>query len=182
MGMGGFGRSSSSSSVRMVYYKEGTGYVFDDGTPVGGRKPPPSKKSVSVGMAVETFRDSRGSVTSSLGRASREVGPVVVKPVSPPNPNPARWIIESETRYPNGWVVALVFYPGCTNYEGRKILVFDDGDRYDFLVRHKILDPHFDDRCYSPVARFEPTARGVDLANALAAMAPKSEKVEAKRP
>ncbi len=92
-----------------------------------------------------------------------------------PNPDPSKWVVEQKTTYSNGWVVLLVSYPGCTNYEGRKILVFDDEKKLEELLKSGLLDPHFDDKSYGPIARFEPSARGVELANLLAQQV-KSEK------
>lgn len=67
-------------------------------------------------------------------------------------------------------LVAEVQYEGCTNYEGRKILVYEklsDGE----LLQLRFLDPHFCDSAThkSPVARLEPTQRGWRLAIGLAA-------------
>lgn len=52
-------------------------------------------------------------------------------------------------------------YPDCTNYEGRKILVFEDTALIE-LTRQGSIDPHFSNnpRFKSPMARFEPTAKG----------------------
>jgi hypothetical protein len=86
----------------------------------------------------------------------------------PPEPNPARWTI-LETTDINGWCVVSVHYPGCTTYEGNKLLVY--ACTSDVVRSHKILDPHFLDdlrpeRIY-PIARFEPTAQGRRLAELL---------------
>ncbi len=83
-----------------------------------------------------------------------------------PEPNPLLWEI-LETTDIDGWCVALVRYPGCTTYEGKKILVYACSSR---RVRAQTkLDPHFlgDQGAFSPVARFEPTTRGRRLAEAL---------------
>jgi len=63
------------------------------------------------------------------------------------------------------YIIALIKYPNCTNYEGKKILVFTGITPSDFK-RLSFIDPHFcdDGNHLSPVARFEPTARGWDMA------------------
>lgn len=64
----------------------------------------------------------------------------------------------------SGWTVAVVHYPGCTTYEGCKLLVYDVPPE---RVREQtILDPHFlqrEDRL-SPVARLAPTEEGLRMA------------------
>ncbi len=102
--------------------------------------------------------------------------PVIINRVEMklPNPNKFRWVIEDDREHPNGWVVIKIHYLDCTNYEGRKILVFDSAEKFAAIYRSAAIDPHFSEDSYSPVARFVPTARGWDLANAFAAS---SEKV-----
>lgn len=86
-------------------------------------------------------------------------------PVSP-NPNPKRFtvlrVVQAERH-----LVALVHYPDCTSYEGRKVLVFADTRAGDLCAATE-LDPHFTDVAPAgalvPVARFEPTERGWRLA------------------
>lgn len=69
-------------------------------------------------------------------------------------------------------LVAMVVYPSCTNYEGRKILVFENTS-IGQLESCRLLDPHFVDDAPSgalvPVARFEPTTRGWKLGKICAA-------------
>ena len=81
-----------------------------------------------------------------------------------PNPDPNNFRIE--VIRPCGEFVALcVVYPDCTNYEGRKILVFKDSHEKFHGVHVGTLDPHFCDQGHSsPVARFEPTDRGWQMA------------------
>lgn len=57
----------------------------------------------------------------------------------------------------NGYTLVQVKYIGATNYEGRKILLYK-GNLPDEL------DPHFCEHHKSPVARFEPTELGWELA------------------
>lgn len=86
----------------------------------------------------------------------------------PPAPNPARFII---LKYflDSPYAALLVHYTGCTNYEGKKLLilegVFDAGQ-----VRNmRMLDPHFTDERHAirVIARLEPTAHGMKLAEEL---------------
>jgi len=64
--------------------------------------------------------------------------------------------------------VAEIKYLDCTNYEGRKILVFNCS--LNEIIELKCIDPHFSDKddVLSPIARFEPTDRGWNLAVKLA--------------
>jgi hypothetical protein len=61
-------------------------------------------------------------------------------------------------------------YTDCTNYEGRKIMLYTNMTLAQFKER-KIVDPHFNEIGISPVARFEPTRQGwlmgYHLANSL---------------
>jgi hypothetical protein len=60
-------------------------------------------------------------------------------------------------------LVVLIVYPDCTNFEGKKILVYNT--TIEHLVSQKHLDPHFSDGDYlSPIARFLPTEGGWNLA------------------
>jgi len=66
-------------------------------------------------------------------------------------------------------VVVEIHYPDCTEHAGNKILVYDSWVKFKKLQKSGNIDPHFLERAYSPVARFEPTPRGWDLALKLAA-------------
>jgi len=63
------------------------------------------------------------------------------------------------------WLVLKVKYPGCTNFEGIKILVYRDVTLKQ-LKEQKLIDPHFSDKIgwKSPIARFKPTKQGWELA------------------
>lgn len=75
-----------------------------------------------------------------------------------PNPDPNNWKLEKIDNY-GPYVVVCLHYPDCTNYEGRKVVVF----RASFQQLHAQggIDPHFgeDDKIY-PIARFRPTEDG----------------------
>jgi hypothetical protein len=86
------------------------------------------------------------------------------------NPNPAHYeIIASEQI--GKFTIVVVHYPDCTNYEGRKILVFENTTLARIQAQGSI-DPHFSEntKYASPIARFEPTKRGVLMAKKLCAL------------
>jgi hypothetical protein len=64
-----------------------------------------------------------------------------------------------------GHLAIQLKYDECKNYEGRKILVFQDTTILD-LWHQKEIDPHFtDDKAFKhPVARFIPTDEGWGMA------------------
>jgi hypothetical protein len=68
------------------------------------------------------------------------------------------------------YLIATLVYHDCTNYEGRKILLFYNVTEEQLLKQERI-DPHFCDskEHISPIARFEPTERGLIMARTLAA-------------
>lgn len=88
------------------------------------------------------------------------------KPV-PGDPVPERFYVVSLIQVGTAAVVELR-YPDCRNYEGRKVLVFDDYEKFVRLRKTGAIDPHFLEDVYSPVARFEPTERGRKLAGGVA--------------
>jgi len=84
-----------------------------------------------------------------------------------PNPNKYRWSIVRKKRV-NDAIVVEVRYHDCVNYGGVKILVYDNYQEFEKLMKTGELDPHFSEDIYSPVARLEPTIRGWALAEELA--------------
>jgi hypothetical protein len=80
------------------------------------------------------------------------------------NPDPTCFVIK-KTEQVDRFLIAEVHYPNCQNYEGNKIVVFE-GVPEKVLREQTSLDPHFCDSPNhpSPVARFEPTARGWNYA------------------
>lgn len=76
------------------------------------------------------------------------------------NPDPYNYHVIQVKTFDRS-VVMEVKYPDCTNYEGRKILVFQDTTIAD-IMNQRVLDPHFSENTQyiSPFARFEPTAEG----------------------
>ncbi len=80
-----------------------------------------------------------------------------------PNPNPRKFVLNSVIQV-GKFVVAQITYPDCTNYEGDKILVFE-GVTPAEVKQWKEIDPHFCNAAHkSPVARFEPTLKGLRYA------------------
>jgi hypothetical protein len=107
-------------------------------------------------------RSSRCSSVVSHSGASVEPGQVVRG-----MPDPAHFMILRGEQV-SEWVILEIVYPDCTNYEGRKILVYR-GAELSKLWMQKNLDPHFCNHagCTSPFARFEPTADGWKAARIL---------------
>ena len=80
-----------------------------------------------------------------------------------PNPDPINFKILNI--YDEGYIAILIKYPDCTNYEGNKILVFDNTIKIKNIINLKKIDPHFCDGGHiPPIARFEPTERGWSMA------------------
>lgn len=80
-------------------------------------------------------------------------------------PDPKNFIVKRK-QVVNGFPIFWVKYPGVTNYEGNKILMYPKHFNTDLLKER--MDPHFFDRGDSPIARFEPTKYGWELAETLA--------------
>jgi hypothetical protein len=98
-----------------------------------------------------------------------------------PNPDPENYVIEWYCQQSGGFLIVEIVYPDCTNYEGRKILVFKDVT-IEELKEQKMIDPHFanNDEFHSPVARFVPTRDGMKMAMAFAETMKKIEDFEDK--
>ena len=79
-----------------------------------------------------------------------------------PNPDPKNFEVIN-TLEDGDFLLVKIKYPDCTNYEGMKILLYF-GVPLEKFRRLKKIDPHFCLECISPVARFEPTNNGWDLA------------------
>jgi len=82
----------------------------------------------------------------------------------PPNPDPQNFRIGRSLDM-DPWFIFEVTYPDCTNYEGKKILVYKNTNIID-IIRQKSMDPHFSDnkKFRSPFARFVPTNEGWEAA------------------
>jgi hypothetical protein len=100
--------------------------------------------------------------------------PGISEPVSdgetpkPGNPNPARFIVLAIEKF-RFHTVMMVSYPDCTNYEGKKILVFKGDPTGKIEGGLEFLEPHFCEKTNQDlVARFVPTDEGWRLACFLA--------------
>lgn len=102
------------------------------------------------------------SIYSGIGR-SYNPGPD--KPAyRDTNPDPYIFNVLRMCQVGNHLVVEIR-YLNCTNYEGKKILLYDHLSPNQFMS-FKSVDPHFSDNTdyKSPIARFEPTDRGWRMA------------------
>ena len=63
------------------------------------------------------------------------------------------------------FLIILINYPDCINYEGNKILLFEN-TCLEKLIDQGSIDPHFSDNKskISPIARFVPTIQGWTMA------------------
>jgi len=89
----------------------------------------------------------------------------------PGDPNPESFEILSIDSYSGsggGFCVAVIRWHGAENFDGRKVAVYEASPVE--LRTARRLDPHFQERLgpLVPVARFEPTGRGVAMAHAVA--------------
>jgi hypothetical protein len=84
------------------------------------------------------------------------------------NPNPENFRIVEET-FENGFLVLLVEYPDCKNFEGKKLMVYNKFRTSAELLKANggKLDPHFASSGTGPIARFEPTELGLKMAATL---------------
>jgi hypothetical protein len=125
---------------------------------------------MGVGVA---YAHRKASQKSSFGVSQSYSEPVA------PNPDPTKFrLVDSEEV--GDWLVVKINYPGCTNYEGDKIMVYKNMTLKRLWIHNKI-DPHFFKGEMSPVARFEPTAHGWDMALAFAKMMTSAPVDEAER-
>jgi hypothetical protein len=90
------------------------------------------------------------------------------------NPNPKNYHIKRTRRFGKAsglgeYLVIEINYPDCTNFEGNKILVYED-TKLSELSRQGSIDPHFTNntRFKAPIARFVPTYRGWKMATRFA--------------
>ena len=76
-----------------------------------------------------------------------------------PNPDPSKYKIIKNLEI-GGNTLLMAQYEGCTNYEGKKILLYKAS--YEELLQQDVLDPHFSKSklFHHPFARFRPTNDG----------------------
>lgn len=79
-------------------------------------------------------------------------------------PDPNNYIIIRHEEI-NNFLLVEIKYLDCINYDGHKIMIYEDCKLKD-LIKQKHIDPHFSNNYnfFSPIARFEPTQRGWDIA------------------
>lgn len=112
-------------------------------------------------MGLNLFRNSVCGCNWNLYRKEPVVEYI---PSCSPNPDPTNFNI-LDVKIVNRFAIVLVEYPNCTNFEGKKVLVFEDVSESE-IRDMKSIDPHFCDLGHkSVVARFEPTEQGIRYAN-----------------
>ena len=107
------------------------------------------------------------SMFGSKSASSFSETATITEQINLPNPKPDNYsIVRSEVV--NKYLIIELKYHDCTNYEGRKIMVYKC--TLDELMKQKLIDPHFCDNenYFSPIARLEPTEQGWINACALA--------------
>lgn len=84
------------------------------------------------------------------------------------NPDSSRYRIDTFKKI-DKFLIVWIVYPNCTNYEGQKILVYQNIEMRD-LLNQKLVDPHFSNntKYHSPIARFVPTNEGWEMAKRFA--------------
>lgn len=116
-------------------------------------------------MGICTF----GSRSSYDSPKTIEVEKIVERIVKMPNPDPRKWEVNNFLEDSRGdYLLVDITYPDCTNYEGRKIMLYE-GVTMKQLRAQKLIDPHFSEnkKYHSPIARFEPTEEGWKMGRAL---------------
>lgn len=102
--------------------------------------------------------------THWLSKSSIHENTICVNDTTLPNPNPYNYTI-IDSKQINNFLIILIKYLDCINYEGKKILIYKNCSVED-LKKQKYIDPHFSDnkKYHSPIARFEPTEDGFKMA------------------
>jgi hypothetical protein len=93
------------------------------------------------------------------------------------NPNPNNYEIIRTEQF-DGALLMEILYPDCTNYEGRKILLFKKVTLKQ-IIEQGSIDPHFmpeNSKFHSPFARFEPTKLGWELGRHIGQLISKANK------
>lgn len=129
-------------------------------------------------MGISPFRFSKSSLDSASKEEARRLRAVNAELNSrlSKNPRPDKYrILDSEQI--GDFLILFVHYDGCTNYEGKKVLVFKDTTLADLKVQ-KLIDPHFSNTSHykHPIARFVPTPYGRKAARLLATSLTQLEK------
>lgn len=100
-----------------------------------------------------------------IGRSRCSYEKPTVQVIVQGNPNPKDYII-NESLQVGAFLIVVITYPDCKNFEGRKVLLYKDCTIEDLKAQKDGIDPHFFDKKThkSPIARFEPTEMGVRMA------------------
>jgi len=126
-------------------------------------------------MGLSLFSNSTTAVShSAIGFSRSEAEKPQAKKVSYsrtvpiPMPDPRHYEI-MKYKTIGRFLILKVRYAGCTNYEGTKILMFENVSNAD-IAHQGVLDPHFSrsEKFHHPIARFVPTEAGWKMAIRLA--------------
>ena len=84
------------------------------------------------------------------------------------NPNPKKFEIVSEESS-GDWLVLMVKYPNCTNFEGMKIMLFKGYKSSKELLKETggELDPHFSKAKTSPIVRLRPSLEAWNIVSSI---------------
>ena len=75
-------------------------------------------------------------------------------------PDPSNFkIIKDICQQIGRFTIVVIHYPGCTNYDGYKIIVFENIN-LEQLFKMKNIDPHFE-KGVDIIARFQPSDYGL---------------------
>jgi hypothetical protein len=123
-------------------------------------------------MGIKIFSDTPVQLSPKIGFSrdrSVQTTTSVVEAAKDGNPNKYRYSIVKSQQVGSS-IVVQIHYPDCFNHKGNKILVYDNLNKFLKEHQNKCIDPHFLEKSYSPIARFEPTERGWRLAVGFASM------------
>ena len=105
------------------------------------------------------FEDAVTGSSETFHDVPRTLPKRAVEETPDPNPDPRNFRIQ-KTEAVGRYLGALIRYPDCTNFEGDKVIVFEDMDHQSLVARAEI-DPHFKEDGQI-IARFKPDQQGWD--------------------
>lgn len=103
-----------------------------------------------------------GSGNSGYCGKDCSTGPYQPVPVLDGEPIPTMFTVE-DVQYLGEYVLVRINYPHCKNWDGDKICLYKTNVWIEVSCSG-VIDPHFLPDRLSPMARFEPSDEGVDLA------------------
>ncbi len=112
-------------------------------------------------MGLNFFKFSCGTRSLSKEAYSNNVENRINIP-HPNDPDPKKYTIK-RVYYNRNYVVALIHYPNCINFDGLKILVFDNKEEFEKSNKLNHIDPHFLESNHI-IARFKPTKEYFQIA------------------